>query len=447
MKNYFSIIVLSHNNRYIDIVLDAVIKQIEIEDEIIVVDDHSEKKYINRLQQTASKYNIKLLNSVKNGNRSHNRNLGVKNSHNDILLFLDGDIVLMDNALSVLRNAHVKREERAFIGHKHNIHYDQLHFQLHSGIDNYLELLQTFSGQKQLASNYFITDERESFFENNDNREFFWMHYYTGASSVERTVFEQCGGFDESFETWGSEDVDLGYRIHFISQIGFLKDFHSFHIPHKRDAFKIETTNMENILKMLKKYQSWEFEVQYSFSGNPLIHKSVYYIVNQMRTLSLSDIQLVDFNCDSYIVINTISKRNPNGNIIVKTKEKKENIQQIGLALPYSSQTFDEIYVSEHIFTYPPIITSRILQETIRVGKNVYIQKMPDCIRINWNTNALIPTPLSNYRVAYHSNDTMDFSFYEKDNIIKVLPALPQNIMRSPIFLENKYVSQHDKAD
>lgn len=447
MNIYFSIIILSHNNKYIDIVLNSVLQQIETNDEIIVVDDHSENLYLIRLQQIASKYKIKLLNSEKKGNRSHNRNIGAKNSHNDILLFLDGDIVLMSNALSVLRNAHKKREERAFIGHKHNIHYDELHFQLHSGINNYLELLQTFSGQKQLASNYFIQDERETFFENKNNHEFFWMHYYTGASTVEREIFEQCGGFDESFETWGSEDVDLGYRIHFISNIGFIKDFHSFHIPHTRNALEIETTNMENILKMLQKYHSWEFEVQYSFSGNPLVHQSVYYIVNQMRTLTLSDIQKVDFNCNSYMIINTISKKNPNGNIVIKTMEKQENIQQIGLALPYPSQLFDEICVSEHIFTYPPIITSRILQEAVRVGKSVYIKKMSDCIRINWSRNALIPTPLSNYRVSYHSDDTMDFSFCEKNNIIKVLPALPKNVMRSPIFWENKYVSQYDMED
>lgn len=445
MANYFSIIILSHNNKHIDLVLLSVLKQIHEKDEIIIVDDHSENDYLVSLKQIVSQHNVKLLSSEKAGNRSHNRNMGVKNSHNDILLFLDGDIVLMDNALSVLRNAHAKREERAFIGHKHNIHYDELHFQLHTGIDNYLELLQTLPGQKQLASNYFLQDERELFFEDSSNREFFWMHYYTGSCSVERNIFEQCGGFDESFETWGSEDVDLGYRIQSIGQIGFLKDFHSFHIPHKRDTLAIETTNIENILKMLKKYQSWEFEFQYSFSGNPLIHKSVNYIVNQMRTLSLSDIYEKNFDCDSFMIINTISKKNPNGNIIVKTESERKNIQQIGIALPYPSQTFNKICISEHIFIYPPVITSRILQETIRVGKNVYIERMPDCVRINWNDNALIPTPLSNYRVAYHSDDTMDFSFLKKEDIIKVLPALPKNIMRSPIFWESKYVFQDDK--
>ena len=447
MKKYFSIIILSHNNKYIDLVLHSVIKQADIKDEIIVVDDHSEKEYFILLSKMAAQHNLKLLNSVKIGNRSHNRNLGAKYSHNDILLFLDGDIILMDHALAVLRNAHMKREERAFIGPKHNIHYDELHFQLHSGIDNYIELLQTFSGQRQLASNYFIQDEREDFFEDVHNRDFFWMHYYTGASSVEREVFEQCGGFDESFDQWGSEDVDLGYRIHFISEIGFLKDFHSFHIPHRRNAFGIETTNMENILKMLQKYQSWEFEVLYSFNGNPLIHKSIYYIVNQMRTLSLSNISEKNCDSNSCMIINTISKENPNGSILVKTEKSWKRLTQLGLALAYPSKAFDEVCISEHVFTYPPIIVSRILQEAVRVGKNVYIRKMPDCIRINWSANAFIPLPLSNYRVAYHSDDTMDFCFHEENSVIKVLPALPQNIMRSPIFLESKYASSDDKED
>lgn len=445
MSNYFSIIILSHNNKHIDIVLHSILNQIHKKDEVIVVDDHSENEYLNFLKEIEAEHKIKLVHSIKTGNRSHNRNIGAKNSHNDILLFMDGDMVLIDNALTILRNAHAKREEKAFIGPKHNIHYDEIHFRLFSGIDNYLELLQTPQGQRQLASSYFLQDEREAFFEDTTNREFFWMHYYTGTSSVERDVFEKCGGFDESFETWGSEDVDFSYRIHFICEIGFLKDFHSFHIPHKRNALEIETSNMKNILKMLQKYHSWEFEVQYSFNGNPLIHKSVYYIVNQMRTLAFSDIQRIESDCNSFIIINTISRNNPNGYIIIEADGKHESIQQIGIALPYRSQSFDIVCISEHIFTYPPVITSRILQEAVRVGKNVYIQKRPDCIRINWNSNALIPTPFSNYRAAYHSDDIMDFSFYENNDVINVIPALPKNIMRSPIFWENMYAFQDHK--
>lgn len=442
MSKYFSIIILSHNNKHIDLVLNSVLKQVHEKDEVIIVDDHSENDYLTFLNQLALQHKIKILHSVKTGNRSHNRNLGAKNSLNDILLFMDGDMVLIENALAVLRNAHESREEKAFIGPKHNIHYDEIHFKLFSGIDNYLSLLQTFKGQKQLASSYFLLDEREAFFDDNSNREFFWMHYYTGTSSVERSIFNQCGGFDESFETWGSEDVDLGYRIHFLCEIGFLKDFHSFHIPHKRNPLKIESSNLQNILKMLEKYHSWEFEVQYSFSGNPSIHKSMYYIVDQMRTLPLLDIQKIDPVNGSFMIINTISRKHPNGCILLGNAAKTDTIQQIGIALPYRTQSYDVVCISEHIFTYPPIITSRILQEAVRVGKKVYIQKMPDCIRINWNTNALIPTPLSNYRVAYHSDDIMDFDFNEDHDVINVVAALPKSILRSPKFLENMYAYQ-----
>lgn len=441
----FSVIVLSHNNNHIKLVIQSILPQLAAGDEIIIVDDHSEEKYLNELKNYALPNNISVLNAYKYGNRSHSRNLGARNSVNQILLFIDGDIVLTDTALNVLRHAHTYRLEGAFIGPKHNIHYDELHFKLFSGMDNYIELLQTPGGCKLLAESYLSPDERESFFCDPNNRKFFWMHYYTGASSIRKDIFDRCGGFDESFTTWGSEDIDLGYRMSRYCEIGFIKDFHSFHIPHNRDVFDIETTNMQNTLKMLEKYKTWEFEVLYSFNGNPDILKSFYNIVNQMRTIALSPIEEIE-NSDG-LIINTVSQKYPYGNIIIKASSKYEHNHLLGLAMPYPSHYFEEVCISDQIFIYPPLVTSRILQEALRVGKNTYIQKTTDVIRIDWNQKLFFPATTSNYRIAYRSDDIMDFHFEEEADKIKVLSALPENVMRSPKFLESRYDGACDTMD
>ena len=431
----FSVIVLSHNNEYIWLVLSNILEQLGNHDEIIVVDDHSEIQYLKKLEAYTANNNIKLISANKIGNRSHNRNIGAKSAKGDILLFVDGDMVLIDNALLTLRYAHAYRQEEAFIGPKHNIHYDKIHFELFTGIKNYVDLLSTPEGRKQLSEDFFSKDEREDFFANSMNKNFFWMHYYTGASSVNKSIFEKCGGFDENFTSWGSEDVDLGYRIDKYCDIGFLKDFHSFHIPHNRDAFAIETSNMHNTLQMLKKYKTWEFEVLYAFNGNPNIHKSILNIIRQMRTLSLTSIKSIEStNC---LILNSISKEYPQGNLIIYVNNEWEEYNLLGLALPFKSKSFDMACISENIFIYPPILVSRILQETLRVSQNVYIQKTTDNIRIDWNGKTFFPFQSTNHKIAYRSEDIMDYSFEAIGNKINVFPNLPESIMRSPKFWES----------
>ncbi len=435
IKISISVIVISHNNEYICLVLNNILKQLEEQDEIIVVDDHSETQYFKKLETYTINNNIKLINANKIGNRSHNRNIGAESSRGDILLFVDGDMVLIDNALLILRYAHAYRTEEAFIGPKHNIHYDKIHFELFTGINNYIDLLSTSEGRKQLSEDFFSKDERESFFADTMNKRFFWMHYYTGASSVNRYIFEKCGGFDENFTSWGSEDIDLGYRIDKYCDIGFLRDFHSFHIPHNRDAFAIETSNMHNTLQMLEKYKSWEFEALYAFNGNPNIHKSIYNIIQQMRTLSLTDIKKIE--SDNFIIINSISKKYPQGNLITCINNERKEYTLLGLAMPFNSKSINTACISENIFIYPPILVSRILQETLRVSQNVYIQKTTDNIRIDWNGKIFFPFQSTNHKIAYRSEDIMDYSFQADGNKIKVLPNLPESIMRSPKFWES----------
>lgn len=435
MKITFSVIVLSHNNEYICLVLDNILKQLESQDEIIVVDDHSETQYLKNLELYAIRNNIKIINANKINNRAHNRNLGAKFARGNVLLFVDGDMVLIDNALLTLRNAHTYRSEKAFVGPKHNIHFDKIHFELFTGIKNYIDLLHTPKGRKQLSEDFFSKDEREAFFADTSNRNFFWMHYYTGASSVSRSIFEKCGGFDEKFTSWGSEDVDLGYRIDKYCDIGFLIDFHSFHIPHNRDAFTVETSNMHNILQMLEKYKTWEFEALYAFNGNPNIHKSIHNVIKQMQALSLTSINSI--NGHDYLIINSISKEYPQGNLIACVNNKQSKYPLLGLAMPFKSRSFDVTCISENIFIYPSILVCRILQEALRISKNVYIQKTTDNIRIDWNGKIFFPFQSTNHKIAYRSEDIMDYSFESMGNKIKVLSNLPENIMRSPKFWES----------
>ena len=40
-----------------------------------------------------------------------------------------------------------------------------------------------------------------------------WGWFFTGNASVSRRAFQAAGGFDETLQFWGLDDMDLGYRL------------------------------------------------------------------------------------------------------------------------------------------------------------------------------------------------------------------------------------------
>ena len=86
----YSIIVLCHNNQYIDHCVCSIRRQMQAEDELIVVDDHSDKSCKAILCVLEKTGQITLIRAERKcGNRSHNRNLGASVAANDILIFVE----------------------------------------------------------------------------------------------------------------------------------------------------------------------------------------------------------------------------------------------------------------------------------------------------------------------------------------------------------------------
>ena len=111
-----SVIVLCHNNYGISACIDSIISQMELDDELIIVDDHSEGSFWEtELLPYSHNDRICICSAVKKrGNRAYNRNLGVSKSKNDIFLFLDGDMVLCRGSFQAFRTAHEKAGYAAF---------------------------------------------------------------------------------------------------------------------------------------------------------------------------------------------------------------------------------------------------------------------------------------------------------------------------------------------
>ena len=109
-----SIIVLFHNNDHFDMVINALLKQKIDDDEIIIVNDNSDQIHLQEIEKFRKVDGITIINADKSGNRSYNRNFGAANSRSELLLFVDGDMVLMDNCLHLIRMALISGYVGAF---------------------------------------------------------------------------------------------------------------------------------------------------------------------------------------------------------------------------------------------------------------------------------------------------------------------------------------------
>ena len=408
-----SIIFLCHNNYHIDICINSALEQLNNNDEIIIVDDHSDEQ----TQQTLNRYNkyaqIKILSSTKVANRSYNRNIGAAVAKNPVLVFLDGDMVLGNEGIQEIKYAHCNREEGAFIGQKHGIHFDEIQMQLYSSIPDYIHFLRTKEGRTQLENNPLLIDERSKHFTNSETEKYRWIYYYTGLCSVEKTVFTQAGRFDENFIEWGSEDVDLGYRISKISKIGFINNLHGFHIPHARNILNNEHSNLANIRYMQNKYKTWEFEILQGFYGYGNL-MAFHSILGQMRLLTVSDV--TPKMKDGEILIDIISQVHPNGRILYKDSILKDMNAFFGIVIPVDDFHFKTAYISDHIFIYPNLLTCRILQEALRVADNVHIFPTTDSIRISWDKNRMLYPKAQKQHLYNEINDLLSFTFVPLDN-------------------------------
>jgi glycosyltransferase involved in cell wall biosynthesis len=74
-----------------------------------------------------------------------------------------------------------------------------------------------------------------------------WIFFWTCNVSIPRIALEAVGGFDELFQSWGVEDLELGYRLH-ERGLGFsISDsYDAVHYPHERNEENNIRTNQEN---------------------------------------------------------------------------------------------------------------------------------------------------------------------------------------------------------
>jgi glycosyltransferase involved in cell wall biosynthesis len=108
-----------------------------------------------------------------------------------------------------------------------------------------------------------------------------WMWAYTHNMSVDRELFSSLGGFDESFVTWGHEDIELGYRLFLAHgrRGGFAYDPEAVcvHLPHFRDSAGNWRAADRNLKQLKRKHPFFDIELYLSEENGSMEPKIAHY--------------------------------------------------------------------------------------------------------------------------------------------------------------------------
>ncbi len=150
--------------------------------EVILVDDCS----TDTSPEIAKKYPARLVRMPRNQGAAAARNQGVQEAKGAILLFMDADILVERNNLSLVADDLKDAKIAGVVG----LLSPKLKFSNFSS--NYKNLYMHYT--------YSILPRSVSVF-------------YTSFAAIRKEVFKECGGFDEKYRQATIEDIEVGERI------------------------------------------------------------------------------------------------------------------------------------------------------------------------------------------------------------------------------------------
>ena len=262
-----AIVPLFNGERFISESVGSLLSQTHPIDEIIVIDDKSTDRSLEKVQKlTEANETVKLLRNSDNKGSSHCRNLGIKESSGDYVLFLDQDDYLAPSFIDETNNHLNQRTGKEIAG---------------------------------LHTSYFIVDENgdnptESSSEEIEPEEFLGYQFVrnrilsNSGTVVKKSILEQTGLYDESLKF--SQDWDLWLRIgkegmftHLHKPLTYIRR-HSSNTSSKIDGF------LSDEKRILRKYnlefiQKTIFQRKLSRHDNEVSFLCILYRTDNLQIL------------------------------------------------------------------------------------------------------------------------------------------------------------------
>lgn len=202
--------------------------------EVILVDSMSDDGTEQMVKRFDPKFHFRYIRQENKG-RSGARNRGIQEAKGEYICFIDSDIVPEGNFLEEHLKFHQEHSNAAAIGWE-------------SRIDKLSDLDEAGSNPKRFRIH------------RPKSKRLTWLYFLTGNLSVPRKKLLDVGMFDESFQGYGYEDLELGYRLQKSGvEFYYLPKALNYHVHPRSLGEQVNVMRMagRNAVKFYRKHGDW----------------------------------------------------------------------------------------------------------------------------------------------------------------------------------------------
>jgi glycosyltransferase involved in cell wall biosynthesis len=228
--------------------------------EVLVVDDGSSDTTAAMVDGYRQRLNLRYFFQPDEGWRSAAaRNVGIAHAEAEVIVFIDSGVLAHSGCLEAHLASHrASAGPLAVIGYVYGMNVDNEDAEL---VVAAVDMNDPDASIAKMHDQSVHLDIREAFYERYTD-DFAglpapWSMFWTANASVRTDQVRAVGAFDESFDRWGGEDLDLGYRLHRAGATFVLnRRASSIHYPHHKNFEHNEHGSRANYLHMVKKYDT-----------------------------------------------------------------------------------------------------------------------------------------------------------------------------------------------
>ncbi len=245
-----------NSEKTIEFTINSVLNQSHKFDEIIIIDDFSKDNTLNIVNQFNG---IKLIKNSSNRGLGYCRNLGIKNSSNQIIASIDSDVELHEEWLKVMLE-------------KFNINPN---------------IICGGNMEEKFLTNKFNFWRAKYYSQNWGNNDIVNPPFLYGCNTIQnKNIWKEIGGYDETFNTNG-EDIDYSKKIHLAKKFKLI-------YCSKANCKHLQNDNLNSLAYRVWRYHSFGYKIK-KRSINRFFKLSIKQIKFFIKR-SMSDILKLKFN-------------------------------------------------------------------------------------------------------------------------------------------------------